>query len=92
MGLKEEVLEKVPSHLKKEPEVKVLLDYIKKEGLKEKEELNNFLKKEIGLVEGWLEGNKRKGGTIVKELRDKAIHLKVLKKCEKLVCGFLMSW
>lgn len=89
MGLKEEVLGKIPDHLKKEPEFKALLEHIKEKGLEEKEELLDFLRTEIKMVEKWLEENKRKGGRVVKDFRDKAVRLGVLKKCEELVGVFL---
>lgn len=90
MTLKNEVLKKIPGYLKEEPEFKVLLEHIKKEEMKSKEELSNFLKKEINLVDEWIRENKKRGGTMVKNFRDKAVRLEILKKCEKLMGEFLL--
>jgi len=89
MSLKNEILEKIPDYLKEEPEFKTLLEHVKVQNIKGNEELLDFLKKEIATVEKWLLENKRRGGTMVKSFRDKALRLRVLKKCEKLVGGFL---
>lgn len=89
MPLKKEILEKLPDYLKKEPEVKALLDYIEKQGIEAVEELVAYLKKERAEAEKWLEENKKRGGTMVKAFRNKSIQLKVLKKCEELVEMFL---
>lgn len=88
MGLKEK-LAKIPEHIKKEPEFKFLNERIHEKGIGEGEELIGYLEKEIALVEKWLAENKRRGGTMVKELRDKAVHLGVLKKGRKLAEDFL---
>lgn len=89
MSLRTEILEKIPDYLKEEPECKTLLEYIKAQGIKTNEELSAYLKKEIAMVEEWLLENKKRGGTMVKSLRDKAVELGVLKKCEELAEKFL---
>jgi hypothetical protein len=90
MSLKKELLDKVPIHLQGEDEFKTLLEYIEKEGLEEKHKLLEFLRKEMESVEEWLAENKEEGGTMVKEIRDKAVKLGVLKKCERMVMDFLI--
>lgn len=85
MGL----LDKFPDDLKLEPEFKVILEHVRKKGIKEKKELRDFLWEEIDNLEKWIRENKRKGGTAVKDFRDKAMRLGILKKCEKLVQTFL---
>lgn len=89
MSLKKELLKKVPNTLKEEPHFLALLDHIKKNDIKDKTHLIRFLGQEIALVEKWLEENKRSGSTTVKTVRDKIIHLDVLKKCFKSSKEFL---
>lgn len=89
MSLKQDLLKKVPLHLKDEPDFLALLDHIKKRNIETKEHLTKFLKDEIEIVEKWLEENKNKGATTVKTVRDRAIKLDVLKKCANLTQEFL---
>ncbi len=90
MDLKQELLKKVPSKIKEEPHFHALLDHIKHHNIESKEHLADFLQKEIALIERWMEENKRTGATAVKTVRDKSIHLSVLKKCFKLSQEFLL--
>lgn len=89
MSLKRILLEKCPHHLKEEPHFHALLDHIKHHEIGSKEHLADFLKKEIALVEKWLEENKSSSATKVKSVRDKIIHLDVLKKCFSITKEFL---
>ncbi len=89
MSLKHELLEKVPQNLKDEPHFYAVLDHIKEHQIETKEHLADFLKKEIGVIEKWLEDNKNSGATAVKSVREKIIHLDVLKKCFELTQRFL---
>lgn len=86
MSLKLELLEKVPNSLKNEPHFQALLDHIKHHNIEHKEHLADFLGKEINLVESWLEQNK---SAAAKAVRDKTIHLEVLRKCSELTQNFL---
>ena len=90
MDLKKEILEKIPDYLKEEPEFKTLLEQIKVQNIKEKEEMLDFLKREIEKIEKWLMENKKHGGTMVKNFRDKVVQLDVLKKCKKMLGEFLV--
>ncbi|MFH1275644.1 MAG: hypothetical protein ABIH82_00870 [Candidatus Woesearchaeota archaeon] len=90
MTLKSELLQKVPDKLKEEPHFQALLDHIKLHKIEKKEHLADFLTKEINIIENWLEGNKKSGTIAVKSVRDKIIHLDVLKKCFSLTQEFLL--
>ncbi len=89
MPLKQELLKKVPQHLKEEPYFAALLDSIKENKIESKTHLAEFLHAEISRVEKWLEENKAQGATAVKTIRDKAIKLNVLRRCAKLTQEFL---
>ncbi|MBI2112599.1 hypothetical protein HYT52_03635 [Candidatus Woesearchaeota archaeon] len=88
-SLRDELLHKVPSKLKEEPHLQALLDHIKHHNINTKEHLADFLQKEIALIEKWLDDNKKAGSLGVKSVRDKVIHLDVLRKCFKLSQEFL---
>lgn len=88
-SLKNELLKKVPKNIKEEFHFQALLDHIKQHDINTKEHLADFLQKEIALVEKWLEDHKKAGSSGVKSVRDKVIHLDVLKKCFKLSQEFL---
>ncbi|MBU0457070.1 MAG: hypothetical protein ABH824_05545 [Nanoarchaeota archaeon] len=90
MSLKKEVLGKVPVLLQEEPHFHALLDHIKHHNIENKEHLRDFLEKEIAIVEKWLEENKKSGVTTVKSVRDKVLHLDVLKKCFKITQEFIL--
>ncbi len=90
MGLHQELLKKVPSHIREEPHFPALLEHIKKHGIQDKEHLMRFLQQEIALVESWMKEHSRAGGTAVKTLRDKTVQLDVLKKCFNLAQKFLL--
>ncbi len=89
MSVKKELSEKVPAKLKAEPEFQALLDLIKKQGIEEKVHLIKFLEQEIALIEKWLEENGPSGGTAIKAVRSRIVHLDVLKKSLKLVREYL---
>ena len=89
MSLKKVLLEKVPLHSQEDPHFHALLDNIKEHNIESKEHLRDFLNNHIDIVEKWLENNKNSGVTKVKSIRDKAIHLDVLKKCSQITGEFL---
>ncbi|MEW5896765.1 MAG: hypothetical protein AB1668_03680 [Nanoarchaeota archaeon] len=89
-ALKEHIHKRIPSHIKKEPHFRALLDHIKEQNIETAEHLKDFLEKQISLVEGWLENNKHRSETSVKSVRDKKIQLDVLKKCYNLTQEFLL--
>ena len=89
MSLKKILLEKIPKNLQEEPHFHALLDHTKHHNIETKEHLHDFLKNDIEIVEKWLEDNKNSSATKVKSVRDKVIHLDVLKKCFKLTGDFL---
>ena len=89
MSLKKILLEKVPLNSQEDPHFHALLDNIKKHNIKSKEHLQDFLNNDIKIVEKWLENNKNSGVTKVKSIRDKVIHLDVLKKCSQITGEFL---
>ena len=89
MSLKKILLEKVPNNLHQEPHFHALLDHVKLHNIETEEHLRNFLKKETDIVENWLENNKNSQATKVKSVRDKVVHLDVLKKCSELTGEFL---
>ncbi|PIZ50722.1 hypothetical protein COY27_05915 [Candidatus Woesearchaeota archaeon CG_4_10_14_0_2_um_filter_33_13] len=89
MSLKKELLQKVPASIKDEPHFTALLDHIEGHKIETKEHLADFLKKEIALIEGWLESNTHSSAAKTKSVRDKIIHLDVLKKCYDLSQEFL---
>ncbi|MBT4651081.1 hypothetical protein HOC13_01010 [Candidatus Woesearchaeota archaeon] len=82
MSLKEELSKKIPTYLQSEPEFKTLLELVQVKNISEMEHLLDYLKKEIEVVGNLLQESK--GATAVKSLRDKTIHLEVLKKCQDL--------
>ena len=89
MSVKQELLQRVPREMQKEPHFLALLDHVKKQNVETKEHLRAFLRQEIKLAEKWLEQNKHAGPNVVKLVRDKATHLDVLKKCHTLTEEFL---
>jgi len=89
MSLKQELLNKVPLHLKDEPHFHALLDHIKQQDIETKEHLAKFLEQQTGVVEKWLEENKNSGATAVKSVREKIVQLDVLQKCHELTQEFL---
>jgi hypothetical protein len=88
MHLKKTLLSKVSEKNKNEFYFQALLDHIDQNNIQNKEHLVNFLGQETALVETWLDENKASANT--KSIRDKAVHLDVLKKCSKLT-GELLS-
>lgn len=89
MSLKQELIKKVPAHLKEEPHFQTLLEHIKTKGIESKEHLRDFLQQEIALVETWMGENKNSAAFKTKTKRDKANHLGVLRKCLELSEKFL---
>ena len=89
MSLKEELLRKVPLHLKGEPDFHALLEHIKEKEIETKEHLHDYLQKEIQIVERWMEDNKNSAAAKTKTKRDQAVRLDVLKKCFQLTENFL---
>ncbi len=89
MSLRKEILEKIPDDLKREPEVKTLLEHIELQKLKTKEELQAYLQREIREMERWIKEHKQDGETRVKEVRDKALRLGIFRKCEEITRNFL---
>lgn len=92
MSLKEELLEKVSPQSKERPQFQALLDHIKKNKIENKEHLVKSLNQEIALTEKWLKDNKNTGATAVKSVRNQAIKLDVLKKCQKVMQEFLLLY
>ena len=90
MSLKKEFLDKIPRNLNGEPHVDALLDNIKEHNIETKEHLVDFLQKQTDLVEKWLEDNGTSHLSATKSVREKTIHLEVLKKCSKLTEEFLL--
>ncbi len=90
MSLKQILLEKIPKDLHEEPQFHALLDHIKLHNIETKEHLHDFLKNDIEIVGKWLEDNKNSNAIKVKSVRDKVVHLDVLKKCFKLTGEFLL--
>ena len=89
MSLKQELLKNVPTSLKNELYFQTLMEHVKEKEIETKEHLYDYLKKEIQLVEKWMEDNKNSGLTKTKTKRDQAIHLDVLKKCFDMTERFL---
>ena len=85
-GLKQELLEKVPSHLKETPHFVALLDHIKQKNISSKEHLVDYLGKEIVILEKWMGDNRKMSA---KALREKVVHLDLLKKTKSLALEFL---
>ncbi len=82
MPLKKNLLSKVSETVKNEFYFQALLDHIEQNNIENKGHLVKFLEQETALVENWLEENKANANT--KSIRDKAVHLDVLKKCSQL--------
>ena len=89
MSLKKELLERIPRNLNGEPHVGALLDNIKEHNIETKEHLADFLQKQTNIVEKWLEDSGTSHISATKSVREKTIHLEVLKKCAKLTEEFL---
>jgi len=89
MSLKKELLAAVPDNLKREPHLLALVEYIEREKIENKLHLASYLKKEISMAEQLIEQNKKSGATAVKLIRDKIVHLEVLKKCLGVTEEFL---
>ena len=53
-------------------------------------EIPDFLQKQTNIVEKWLEDNGTLHISATKSIREKTIHLEVLKKCSKLTEEFLL--
>ena len=89
MSLKIELLNKIPKPLKEEPQLHALLDHIKQNNIETKEHLADYLHKEIEIVERWLNDNKNQGTKNMKTIRNKIVHLDLLKKCFNITQEFL---
>ncbi len=89
MSLKIELLNKIPKPLKEEPQLHALLDHIKQNNIETKEHLADYLNKEIQIVERWLNDNKNQGTKNMKTIRNKVVHLDLLKKCFNITQEFL---
>ena len=83
--LKQELLQKVPMEVQREPYFKALLDYIKRHNLQTTAHLSRFLQQETALVQQGIATHKHSGGTNVKVVRDKTIELELLQKCSALL-------
>lgn len=84
--LKKELEQKVSSKLKSQPHYLALLDYISNKEISSKAHLSSYLGQEVALVEAWIKENRLVGA---KTVREKVIHLEMLKKCQGLTQEFL---
>ena len=83
MSFTEELKKTIPERFHSEPDFKALIDIVRLNNLNSKEELLNYLDKEINEVEEWIKNNQATGGTVVKDLRDKTIKLGTCKSCKR---------
>jgi hypothetical protein len=87
MSLKRLLLDKVPNNIQQEPPFITLLDHIKEHNIESKEHLDKFISQQINIVDNWMKDNK--GVVSVKNFKDKATQLNMLRKFDNLTSNFL---
>ena len=87
MSLKRLLLDKVPNNIQQEPPFITLLDHIKEHNIESKEHLEKFISQQINIVDNWMKDNKSIAS--VKNFKDKATHLDMLKKFDNLTSSLL---
>ena len=85
MSFIEEIKKNIPERFHSEADFKSLIDITRLNNLNSKEELLDYLDKEIKTIEDWIKNNQDTGGTIVKDLRDKSIKLGTCKACKRYI-------
>lgn len=89
MSLKQLLQQKVPKPSQLEPHFKALLEHIEMKGIDTEEHLTDFLKKEVNLIEKEVTQLKKSSSTSVKLVRDRVVHLEMLRKGLGLVKDYL---
>jgi hypothetical protein len=82
MSLKRLLLEKVPNNIQQEPHFITLLGHVKEHGIESKEHLEKFISQQTNIVNNWIKENKSIAN--VKAVKDKAMHLGMLKEFDTL--------
>ncbi len=89
MSLKQLLQQKVPRSSQLEPHFKALLEHIEMKGIDTEEHLVDFLKKEVSIIEKEVTQLKKASSTSVKSVRDRVVHLEMLRKGLGLIRDYL---